>query len=188
MLWISSQDLSLTNIQTWLIRIFFYLRIRLPGTHWRALRRSWPKMSIFQFNISNYRKFFTNDYATSYVKLSPTFDKTISLVCASVQFILHVTLKPSRSITNYSYLIKIYETLFFDKKGEKLLLDKKNKTSSSILWNPTTHFRSGVGCPASTVKRRLTGRTCETFNTIQFTFHLFLLLWFLFTRCKTREA
>jgi len=73
------------------------LRIRLPGTHWRALRRS--------------------------------FDKTISLVCASVQFILHVT-------------------------------------SSSILWNPTTHFRSGVGCPASTVKRRLTGRTfCWPFAT-----------------------
>jgi len=61
--------------------------------------------------------------------LRRSFDKTISLVCASVQFILHVT-------------------------------------SSSILWNPTTHFRSGVGWPASTVKRRLTGRTfCWPFAT-----------------------
>ena len=50
---------------------------------------------------------------------------------------------------------------------------KRRKTSSSILWNPTTHFRSGVGWPASTVKRRLTGRTCETFNTIQLTDDLF---------------
>ena len=170
-------------------------------------------MNDSQYNISKDQKFCTNDYATSSVKLSPTFDKTISLVCASVQFILHVTLTPSRSITNHSSLIRIFEILFFEKKrGKRLLLDKKKmekkqvlpykkkrrktsssikkkmetkqvfpykkkrrKTSSSILWNPTTHFRSGVGWPASTVKRRLTGRTCETFNTIQLTFHFFIL-------------
>ena len=70
------------------------------------------------------------------MKLSPTFDKTISLVCASVQFILHVTLTPSRSITNHSKNLKIYETLFFarKKRGENLLLDKIDGKTCSPLW------------------------------------------------------
>ena len=112
-----------STVKTFLRQRFkddFYLRIRLPGTHCRALRRSWPQMNDSQYNISKDQKFCTNDYATSSVKLSPTFDKTISLVCASVQFILHVTLTPSRSITNHSSLIRIFEILFFEKKkGEK---------------------------------------------------------------------